>query len=422
MGCMSAPKAPDPVKTAEAQTKSNIDTASSTAALNRINQYNPYGSSEYTVTGKNPDGTPIYSQTTKLSDTQQQLFDAQQQQDLGLTETTNKMLGQVQNAYSNPMDTSSAGNVNFGLNNDQIKQYQDGLSKGMSPEQMQQWMGSLNTTAGPAAQSQAANAGYGKIQDNLKVTGDQLSDDLNKTRDAYYNQQKAYLDPQWQQQQTDLDTKLVNQGLVQGSDAYNKAMAEMNRNRTFAYNNAQNNAITQGGQEQSRLQQMDLNAGNFANSAQNQGFNQSLANAQMQQQTNLANQGATNQMSQFNANLGNQAAQTGFEGYQANAGLNNTALGQGVNTQLANAGQNNQANSQQMQNLFSLRNQPMNEFNALRGNTAITNPQFSSVPQVGVNGTDTAGNINQAYQGQLGAYNNKMGGLFSLGTAALGFL
>jgi len=221
---MSGPKAPDPVKTAAAQTQSNIDTATKQAELNRVNQYNPYGSSEYSITGTNPDGTPIYSQTTKLSEPQQQIFDAQQKQDLGLTNTANTMLGQVQNAYSSPMDTSSAGSVNFGLSGDQMSQYQDALNKGFTPEQMQQFTGSLNTTAGDAA-----TAGYGKIQDSLKVTGDQLSDDLNKTRDAYYNQQKAYLDPQWQQQQTDLDTKLVNQGLVQGSDAYNKAMAQIDR-------------------------------------------------------------------------------------------------------------------------------------------------------------------------------------------------
>lgn len=420
MGCLSAPKAPDPVKTAEAQTKSNKDTATTEAGLNRINQYNPYGSSEYSITGTSPDGTPIYSQTTKFTPEQQQIFDAQQKQDLGLTNTANTMLGQVQNAYANPMDTSSAGNVNFGMSKDQMDQYQKALNSGMTPEQLSAFTGSLNSSAGPAVQAQAASAGYGKIQDNLKVTGDQLADDLAKTRDAYFNQQKAYLDPQWQQQQTDLDTKLINQGLVQGSDAYNKAMAEMNRNRTFAYNQAQNNAIVQGGQEQSRLQQMDLNAGNFANSAQAQGFSQSLANAELQQQANLANAASSNQMNQFNANLGNDAARTGFDAYMANAAMNNQALGQGANTQLANASQNNQANSQQMQNLFSLRNQPMNEFNALRSAAPIQNPQFSSVPQVGMNGTDVAGITNQAYQGQLGSYNNMMSGLFGLGGAALG--
>ena len=437
MGCLgSAPKAPDPTQTAAAQTKSNIDTANSTAELNRINQSNPYGTSTYSITGTNPDGTPIYTQSTQLSAPQQQIFDAQQQQDLGLTNTANQMLGQVQNSYSQPMDTSSAGNVNFGMSPQQLQQYQSALNSGMSPDQISQYANSLNSSAGPASQTQAAQAtaataGYGNIQNQLSVTGGQLSNDLDQTRDAYYNEQKAMLDPQWAQTQNDLQTQLANQGLVQGSDAYNKAMTLMNQNKSNAYNLAQNNAILQGGQEQSRLQQMDLNAGNFANSAQAQGFNQSLANANLQQQANLANQSSTNQanlanqsannqMAQYNAALGNSAAAQGLAGYQSNAQLNNSALGQGANTTLANAQQNNAANAQQLQQLFSLRNQPMNEFNALRNASPIQNPTFSAVPQVNVAGTDVAGITNQAYQGQLGAYNNTLSGIGGLAGATLG--
>lgn len=67
--------APDPTATAAAQTASNVQTAETQAELNRINQVGPTGTSTYAVTGKNPDGTPSYTQTTALSAPEQAIFD-----------------------------------------------------------------------------------------------------------------------------------------------------------------------------------------------------------------------------------------------------------------------------------------------------------------------------------------------------------
>lgn len=97
-------------------------------------------------------------------------------------------------------------------------------------------------------------------QSNTSLNPD--ANDLAKTRDAYYNQQKSYLDPQFESEQKKLQTQLSNAGVVQGSDAYNEAMDSFNRQRTFSYNNAQNNAITQGGAEQSRLFNLGIAARN----------------------------------------------------------------------------------------------------------------------------------------------------------------
>lgn len=178
----------------KAQTQSNIDTAIANANLNRINQSNPFGTSTYTQTGTNPDGTPIYSQETKFSDQQQKLFDLQQDQD-----------------YQSGM-----------IGNDLLSQMKRKFAGSESPD----------------------------------------AADLSKTRDAYYNQQKAFLDPQWQDSQTALETKLANQGIVQGSTAWNNAMSEQNRERSFAYDNAQNSAIINGGNEQSRLFGLNSQANN----------------------------------------------------------------------------------------------------------------------------------------------------------------
>jgi hypothetical protein len=104
--------------------------------------------------------------------------------------------------------------------------------------------------------------------------GNSLSEGLPDTakngqaaQDAYYGQQKSFLDPQYSQMQSDLDAKLANQGIVQGSDAANRANENLGRQRTQAYGNAADQAITQG---QTTQQQALANA----IMAQNQPINQ----------------------------------------------------------------------------------------------------------------------------------------------------
>lgn len=62
-----SPKPPDPYQTANAQTQSNIATAGANQRVNMVNQSNPFGSLNYSQTGTNADGTPIFSATTTQS-------------------------------------------------------------------------------------------------------------------------------------------------------------------------------------------------------------------------------------------------------------------------------------------------------------------------------------------------------------------
>ena len=71
-------------------------------------------------------------------------------------------------------------------------------------------------------------------------------------QDAYYNKEKAYLDPQFGQQQNDMEAKLANQGIVQGSQAAERSQGDFDRSRAFAYGQAQNQAITSGQDAQAR--------------------------------------------------------------------------------------------------------------------------------------------------------------------------
>lgn len=107
MGKSQAPKAPDPEKTAAAQTKSNIQTATAQTNLNAIDQITPTGSLTYKIIGTNPDGTPRYQATTSLSGSSQQLFDTGQQTALTLANLGKDQAGRLSGLLSAPIDLSN---------------------------------------------------------------------------------------------------------------------------------------------------------------------------------------------------------------------------------------------------------------------------------------------------------------------------
>lgn len=69
---------------------------------------------------------------------------------------------------------------------------------------------------------------------------------------------------------------------------------------------------------------------------------------------------------------------------------------------------------------LTVRNQPINEITALTSGAQVNQPQFVNTPNAGVNGTDVAGLINANAATQNANYQAKLGGIFGLGSAALG--
>jgi hypothetical protein len=63
---------------------------------------------------------------------------------------------------------------------------------------------------------------------------------------AAYGSATSRLDPAFQQREQDLQTRLLNQGLQPGSEAYNREMSRLGNERTDAYNQALSSAIGQG--------------------------------------------------------------------------------------------------------------------------------------------------------------------------------
>lgn len=393
----AAPAAPDPVATAAAQTKQNIDTANAQANINHTNQNTPYGSQTWSST-PNADGTSSWTQNTTLAPEQQALLNSSNHISQGMADLGEHQLGTVSQTLGQPLNYNGAPG--------QVTNVQQGQ---------------LTSSAQGGAPLQSA-AGYGKIQDDVdmsKVPGLVGGADLQKTygdaQKAAYGMQSQYLDSSYDQRQHDLENKLVQQGVLQGSDAWNRETQNLGQQRTFDYNNAFNNSFDKGLSAQSQIYNQGLASNqnaysqatgnaNFHNSAQQQGFGQSLANA----------------------NLNNASSAQTFGQNLANAGLNNSAQGQQFGQGVTNANLQNQGRGQAINETNYLRQQPLNELNALRTGSQVTAPQFGSTPQGNVQGTDIAGMYQNQYQGQLAGYNAGVAGnnaltsgLFSLGSAAL---
>lgn len=122
--------------------------------------------------------------------------------------------------------------------------------------------------------------------------------DLNTYRDdvssAFFDRQNSLMTPSFEQDRSDLEQDLANRGIPVGSDAYNRALGNFEREKNASRERLANQAVLAGGAESERQLGMELglndqaysqgrdifNAGQdaraFALGAQGQGFNQGL--------------------------------------------------------------------------------------------------------------------------------------------------
>ena len=126
----SAPPPPDYSAAARETAAGNLDAARANIAANRVNQYTPYGSLEYQVSGEDKFGNPMWKATQSLSPVQQQLLDYQNKASLGLGELTEKGLGYVSNMLENPFDTSALPSTGFNPS----QSYQDAYMQRLQPQ------------------------------------------------------------------------------------------------------------------------------------------------------------------------------------------------------------------------------------------------------------------------------------------------
>ena len=103
-----APKAPDPVATANAQSAANKATAVTQFGLNATNQVTPYGNLNYTQIGKWDDGTPRFQAEQTLSPSQQGLFDLGNQTQTNLGNIGVEQSGRIRDVLGTPFDINAA--------------------------------------------------------------------------------------------------------------------------------------------------------------------------------------------------------------------------------------------------------------------------------------------------------------------------
>jgi hypothetical protein len=285
-------------------------------------------------------------------------------------------------------------------------------STGSAPAQQSPLASNTNSyTAPPSPTPQVApvNSGlasglnappidYSKIISSLNtshvpslVGGDALSQQMSTAQQAAYKQASGYLDPQWTNAQHDLTQQLANQGIPLGSEAYQRAMDEFNRNKTFAYSQAENAAVQQGNAAQAQLFGQGLASNQNA-------FGQALSGGQF---TNAAQQQAAQQILQ-QLGLGTQLniAQIG-----ANT-ANNSLLEQIAQNNFSNSMSSRQ---QDISELLLQQQNPLQMYNLLTQGNGVTQPNFAQTPGSNVAGTDIASIIQQALGQQNSVYNTQVG-------------
>lgn len=333
------PDPPDPYETAGAQTGTNVGTAVANAHLNNVSQYGPDGSRIRTQTGtyqwSDPNtgkvyDIPTFSETTSLSPTGQQIYDTQQNSKLALAQMGNRQIGRVDQMLSTP----------FSL---------DGAPKAGTAGNYQQF--------GPGPQLATEFADSGPI---TKTYGTDFSKDRQRVEDALMDRMQPGLDKNFSR----LETRLANQGIAYGSDAFSGAMGDLGRQE----NDARMSAIINAGGEQSRLVGLEANRAMFENASQQQQFGQDLGRAQ----------------------FGNQGEQQIYQNAFANNQANNALAGRTFEEQNALRGQ--YINEQ-----FGSRNQNFNEIIGLMNGSQIQSPQFGNTQVGSIPTTDIAGAINTNY-------------------------
>lgn len=207
----------DPVAAANAQTQSAIATANYDAKLNRYDQNTPNGSVTWQNVGSDTD--PKWVQNTSLTQ---------------------------QGGYAN-------------ANNQEAQATTSAIGDQLAHNAFSQLANPINANGLPGIQN--------------TVNGGNLDQARQQAQDAVYKQQTSMLDPQYSQQQEQLNAQLANQGITQGSEAWNNAQNNFARQKDFAYSQARNSAVTSGNDLANQQFGQGVQSAQLNNSANTQGLN-----------------------------------------------------------------------------------------------------------------------------------------------------
>ncbi len=304
------PPTPNPYSVAAAQTSSNISTAIANAKLQNADEETPEAYIAYTEFGSYDLDDPQYSSSGTLASTTtrtiplfkrtitfkapaQAIFDKNQEAKLTMASLTASQLSQLQTALGNPFSTAS-----------------------------------LPAAAdAPAAQLFTMSVSDpGSLVRTIGSTS--LVTHIESVRNAILYRPNLKID--WDRQQ--LVTKLANQGIIPGMDAYDREM------QIFAWreNDEQNAAYLKAMEEQSRIINLEALIATFANDATRRVLDNSILIGE----------------------FANKAAVQRFAMLHTIADFTNTFR------------------ARRMQELLSERSVPLNEISALLHGSQVSVPQF----------------------------------------------
>lgn len=332
------PPPPDPEEIAAAE-----------ARYNRIDQYTPYGNLVYSGPERN-------IATLSLSPEMQGIFDQQLVSDRNMINMALERQGMLD---PNPIDLSQFGNIRSDIDLSRINFEgfnPTGLQGLLSPElqrlgaspQLQQSIGTfgvpqlgqlqradglpaLTGTVNPADVPDArTGAGITEFERDITNLGSAVRPgDIPSYRgdveQAFFDRQRALLDPVLSDQQRAMQQRLANRGLPESGEAYNRDTTRFLDARNRAFTDLARNAVLAGGSEASR-QVGDMLA------ARGQGFGEALAGGQFRLgaagtdfEKELARSNFALGQNMGIANFGNTAAQQNFANQLQQAGFNNAA-------------------------------------------------------------------------------------------------
>lgn len=374
---VSTPSPPNPYTTADAQTKSNQQTAAYQQQLNDVNQVTPYGSLTYSQTGKSPSGAPITTANLSLSP---------------------QLQGLVNTDISNAQNMGAMGSI-LGAN---VRN--DIVNGTPGAPNLQTFAPLENVDALQTTNLQNINGlqnsslqNVGGLQ-NLDLSSSALDNQINQAN-------MSTMDPLWNARQNQTQQQLYDQGLAPGSEGYTQGMNDFNNARNQAYNSM---FVADQGQASADL------------TAQNQSYNNNILNTnQINNAVSAANNASYNQNLLYANQINNQVNAANVA--SANDKLNEEVSTNNQNNMLQNANYN-QIAQQGFANNLTAYNAPINALSALQQGTQIQQPGIgaTNTPQTNVAGTNIAGMIYDNYNQQSQNANAAMGGIFGLGSSIAG--
>lgn len=465
-GGNDAPSPPDPIATANAQGAANIDAARVTTALNRANQVTPWGNltwarggndwdeqgynqalqlyneqlknyntalsnfnnsqnryqdyaldeggwgfrprQQFTGTapiapkkedfGYNPDA---WTSTVTLDPRVQSLLDSSLATSQGLQGAIDSSLANTTSTLSQPLTVPDSVDIS-GIRSGVERRYTD-LQPSLQASNVLASMGRAGVGEQLARLRNLYSQDFNYNSAPAMPTADEST--RKAVEDALYSRATARLDPRFSQAQDQLNSSLAAQGITQGSEAYNRELQNFNNAKNDAYSSAMNDAITGSDVAMQRLFNMGLQA-------RQQGVNEANTLRMLPTQEAAALAGISNGLDMASRNW------YGAETAQETAKDNSTA------NQFNMERMNNQ---DRFNNTIAVRNQILNELNALRTGAQAQTPQFGNTNTgAQVAPSPIAQSVYNSYQGELGNYNAQvgsnnamLGGLATLGGAAM---